>query len=482
MNEYQNTNEKELNMSELLIYCLKQWRWLLISMIAAGILAGGYKYMSIQKTNEALLLTSEGGAEEKEEEAAVQNLVDEYELAIEKNREDLQNQEEYLKDSVLMQLDGNHLAMGILNFYLELGDTEGTTNELDSLLSVYRGFIQDGRLARELAEIEGSEISFSDLQWLISWVDNRSNSNETTFEATWPTQGVVTIRIGAENEIVCEKYLERAKEAILEYGRELHGMVPEHELKLLPSSQGELVNQSVLNYQKQMLANYTTTVRNLQTFQTELEKIREAEAEAKAESSDSSALKSIVLINPLSGAIKFAVIGMALGVFFAMSIAAMAYIVSGKLQSLEHFEREFGMRLVGRISNIAEKKATAIDRLIYRLGEGGYAGVPYEEQVKIALANVKVAASGLQKIMLAGTIAKDDAEKFCSYLNKEINEIEFSEYNQIIFCAAALEEMGKYDGVLFLEKRGVSAVKMMKEEKELTENRQIKVLGVVVID
>ncbi len=46
MNETRNSNEKEINLLDLLFYCLKKWRWIAGAIVAAALLAGGYKYLS----------------------------------------------------------------------------------------------------------------------------------------------------------------------------------------------------------------------------------------------------------------------------------------------------------------------------------------------------------------------------------------------------------------------------------------------------
>ena len=51
MNEYSENYEKEVSLVELLFYCLKNWRWIVVSMIVVAVLAGGYKYQSVERSN-----------------------------------------------------------------------------------------------------------------------------------------------------------------------------------------------------------------------------------------------------------------------------------------------------------------------------------------------------------------------------------------------------------------------------------------------
>ena len=103
--------------------------------------------------------------------------------------------------------------------------------------------------------------------------------------------------------------------------------------------------------------------------------------------------------------------------------------------------------------------------------------------MKIAASNLKAAAkeAGAKKIMLAGTIAKEEAEAFRSEFVQELGDITLSSYERIVFQASALEELSAYDGILFVEKQGTSYSKMIKKERELAEARDVKVLGTVVL-
>ena len=37
MNEYENTYEEEINLTDLLIYCLKKWRWIVAAMLIVAV-------------------------------------------------------------------------------------------------------------------------------------------------------------------------------------------------------------------------------------------------------------------------------------------------------------------------------------------------------------------------------------------------------------------------------------------------------------
>ena len=160
--------------------------------------------------------------------------------------------------------------------------------------------------------------------------------------------------------------------------------------------------------------------------------------------------------------------------------------MSGKLQSTENFKEEFGLPLLGQITKNPEKKRIFgfVDRWIQRMEEGEYADITYEEQLKLAAANLKAAVAGeksMNKIMLAGTIGAEEAEAVRSRLIAELTGISLLPYERIVFQAAALEELDGCDGVVYLEKKGVSCTKLIRKEVSLAADRGVKILGAVVL-
>lgn len=480
MNETYSSNEKEIDLRDLMFYCLKKWRWVVVTMVITALLAGAYKYRSVVLANqqklEAEKLKEPDG--NKEDVIVNPNIVY-YQNAIAKGEADMKKKDDYLNNSIVMQLDANHLQTGTLSFYLNAEG--GNTNTLDALVTAYRAYITDGRLAGQLYE-EDTAISKTDLQYLITFTNGKIDytlpENSTAFN--WPEKNVFQVQLTAPNEELCSAWLKIAETAITECSEELQEDISGHELQLLASSLTERVDQNIQAYQTQILTDYTTAVKNLQTLRNDLETVRSEEGETIVVN------ETAALEEPGSSAVKFAIMGLVLGAGMTVLFLAMSYIMGGKLQNTDTFENEYGMKSLGRISapDFGKKWFGFLDRFIWKLEEGAFANIPREEQMKIAVSNVKSAIfknENVKKIMLAGTIAEKDIANFCSLLKKEIEGIQFSEYRQIVFNAAALEEVVDYDAVLFLEKKSSSSSKLITQERTQVVSRNVPVLGAVVL-
>lgn len=501
MNEYSETYEKEISLVELMFYCLKKWRWVVLSMIVVAVAAGGYKYMSTVKGNQVrqqqALLEKENADEEVvdvEEEGPVKNPnVVYYEQIIANSEQELEKQEAYLKDSVIMQLDARRLQTATVSFYLNVEDEQGA-NALENLVSAYEAYVRDGRLAEELYGID-PDISRADLQYLLSFScdgkDNYRTTSTTNFQTeqgggvlevhvAMPEQVIFQVQAVASSEDVCQQYLSQIEKAVTAYSNQLKEEIAKHRVELLASVQSEMASDDIQKYQTDIISSYTTLLTNLQTLRKGLQTVIDEEGEMIT------VTEEIVLANPVSAAVKFAVVGLVLGAFLSGFLLILIYLMSGKFQSTEAFREEFGMQLLGEIKAPTGKKKVFgfIDTWLYHLEEGAYANISREEQMRIAAASLKGAAAqkeGLKKIMLTGTIAKEDVAEFCNCLKEHVQEIAFSDYRQIVFDASALEELDGYDAVVFLERKGVSYSKLIKKERELASGRDIPVLGTVVV-
>lgn len=481
MNDNQKNFEKEINLMDLMFYCLKKWRLIVGTMLILAICAGGYKYMAIGKSNQLKKEQWEASGNQKEKEEKIINPTVEYYLqGIAGSELELKKQGEYIENSIVMQLDSNHLQTGILNFHLDMEEDESEPDSLRVLIAAYRAYVSDGRLARALAEVD-KDIDVSDLQYLISFQDSTEMGEKNHISGTFPAkQDVMQVCIVASDEEKCKLYMDAAEDALLDYRKQLQNDLKGHSLELLTATQSVRSDISISNYQYNILNNYKNIIQNLQTMKTGLDKVITEEGEFIQKGN------SLFLENQMVGAIEFVIIGLILGAILSTVVLIFIYIMGNKIQSINSFEEEFGIKLLGHVAVPAEKRKffSFLDKWIFRMEEGVHAKISPEEQIKIVSMNLKAILSnetGLQNVMIAGTIPEKDVALVYRNLTGAIENITFSSYIQMVFSAAAYEELDKYDGVVFLEKKGISIAKFVRQEKELAVSRNMKVLGAVVL-
>ncbi|MGN8799428.1 hypothetical protein ACTNCH_01930 [Candidatus Merdisoma sp. HCP28S3_D10] len=493
MNEYQDTYEKEISLMDLLFYCLKKWRWIVAAMLVTAVLAGAYKYQATVKENTvkkeaAAELEKDGKTAEKQKKEVVTNPnIEYYERSIENTRKNLDNVRDYLDTSVLMQMDAYHLNTGVLSFYIQADNMSNSM--LGNLMSAYKSFTEEGSLAETLLKTDKT-FDQSEMQYLIRFESEdtfsmeQSISEELTSSLYVAGMGrqqprVFRVEITADTEKHVEAYTEAARQALYDYSEKLKEKMGEHTLELLSETQTERIDQEIQDYQTSILNTYNNLFSNLKTMQSDLKTIKDQEGETIVVGEE------VTYENPVKDGVKYAVIGLVLGAFLAAFVLVVMYLMSGRLQGLDDFRQEFEMPLLGHVTGREGKKRPFgfVDSWLTHLEEGGYADITYEERVKIAASNVKTAAreAGVTKLMLAGTIAREEAEAFRAEFVRELGELTLSDYERIVFQAAALDEIGNYEGVIFLEKQGVSYSKLIKKERAMAADRGVRVLGTVVL-
>ena len=103
------------------------------AMLAVAVAAGCYKYMSTVKGNqlrqEQALLEKENEDEDETADRDAEGLiknpnVEYYEKLIANSEKEIERQETYMKDSVIMKLDPYHLPRGTVSFYLNIADEQ----------------------------------------------------------------------------------------------------------------------------------------------------------------------------------------------------------------------------------------------------------------------------------------------------------------------------------------------------------------------
>lgn len=486
MRENMESYEKEINLQEIVFYCLKKWRWFVAWMVLVALFVGGIKVTKTVCANQdKLKIQKMKGvvSVEKTEDLVLNPRVAYYEKAVAEMEREMVLQDQYMQNSMIMQMDPYCLQTAVLTFHIEIPEDENEANALDVLVDSYSAYVIDGRLAQELTKKAGGGL-LSDMQYLLSVSNNYSRVSVISDgeQTQWPKQCVLQVTLVALNEAHIEMYMEIAEAAIKSYSEELMSKILEHEINLLATTKSERMDSDIQNYQIEVLNSYTSSAQKLNDLKAQLKDIKNEEGEVIKFESDVLALE-----NPIVTGIKFCVIGAILGACIAGAVIIIYYILSKKLLNIDCFEKEYGVCLLGRFCENKEKnrRIGLVDRWIQQMEEGEYAKVDPKERNRIVVSNIKsiiMGTQGITKVMLAGTISNVVAESVCEQLKQEIPEKLFSDYKQLLFSIDAMEALNEYDAVLFIEKEAVSEKKLILEECYVTKQRNAKILGVIIIN
>ena len=499
MDDRRDARQGEINLIDIIFYCLEKWRFVVACMLTVAVVTGGYKYQEVEKSNQLIrnniLPEKSVDLDEKEEivgeedEESKERAIKSYEQAIRESEYDLKLKENYMRDSVVMHMDPYHVSIGTLSYYVEEGEHK------TGILAAYRAFVSGGGMADKLY-MSDDDILIEDIQYLLSFADSSSkeyeidNENRLIFE-TEASTSVFQIQIRMPDSEKGKIYLKYAEDAVAEYAIKMQSEIGEHKIKLLSSVLGEISDIELQKYQSDIRTVYAASVRNLQILRTEVKSIENSGTTENAgnihEEESSQPVQETV--NAKSQAIKFAVLGMIAGAALACFILIISYLLGGRLQDTEIFQAEFGMPMLGmvRTSGTEKRLFGFIDTWIFKLRGGLCARVSFEEQIKMAAANLQAEVlqdsmeGNLKKVMIAGTVSDKDAAVLCERLISEVDGVSLSVYTQMIFQSSSLKELENYDGIFFIEKKRVSNCRFIEQEKKMASNRNVKVLGTIVL-
>ena len=220
-----------------MIYCLKHWRAVLITMLVCGILFGGVK------GGQALSSAQDTSATEDTLET-YQQALDDY-----KNQSDTLNREidslnlkiaqinTYMEKSALYNMDKNDVYRGSLLYYIDTGYevdpnlTYQTPDKTNSVLKAYASLVQNDAFYSEIKKNLKENIDSKYLRELVNVsIDYDSH--------------IMTISVVGSSQTLAHQLLELIQKNMREAKNTVSTMITPHEISLVSSSEYKTVDQN----------------------------------------------------------------------------------------------------------------------------------------------------------------------------------------------------------------------------------------------
>lgn len=483
-----NSQEKEINLSDLIWKLLGSWRLLICMAVIFCILAGGYKFAADTRDIKAAK-----ESKDTQEDVAETELTDLEEQAVDQaNRliEQIRQQQEYLENSVLMQIDPNNKNVATMLYYVDT-NYEVDLNETikmdyaPELVEGYASYIKNGGLDNKLYKVLGWD---GDLAWfheLITLGGRITNANTDSYGNYLP--GVTfTIYLTGENAEKCQMMMDTAEKEIAVYQKKLSKSIGEHELVLVDSylsvvrdaslaSSKENAKNTIISLQGQ-LANLKTNMNTVQLSMLESGNDEDAEDELEDELPDRASVSK-----------KYLLLGFLLGGFLGCGWIALRYIFDKYIKSAGEVQSIYGVRIFGEVSNLSAKKKRVfsfVDKWLDSLHQKEIWS--REEQMELINTNLRVTCekSETKKLLLTTSLHLNEEEKklvqeITSLLNKNSIEVVFAE--NMVRNAKTFETMAAIGQVVLLEKAGATMYTSIEKELQLCIEQNAQVLGTIII-
>ena len=318
----------------------KIWIVILVAVICAGVL-GGDSYIKSRGTstsNPSQVLT-DSEQQEVNEALLIYNNISE--------------QREYLKESILVQVDAYNEDNVILQYYID----DMQENDLN-LLDSYRNYISNGGLVADLRN-NGVDIPPQYLSELISCISNfEQTTNEispyTIFEQEKSNVfGVKIIHLSQEK---CEKLAQEINECLEHYHNELSKTVREHTLSLTQNAYTVVVDKTLWTYK-------TDRVKNLQSAEDSYKDVTDKLSDRQKVILEKSEQKNEIVVDTENQDVnstptidkKMVLIGGIGGALLACVIIALYYLLSGTIKKSDDIQYLYNTRILAEVEDKSSK-------------------------------------------------------------------------------------------------------------------------------
>ena len=472
--ETNNEYTREIDLKDLMFAILRKWRTVLSVAVVLAVLLGGLKgFKALQATKDTKV--------QQEKMADYQRELDSYTTAkesgereIENINEDIQAQQTYMDESVLMNMSAYDVCEASADLFIKTdyqvmpGMVYQNADYTDSILQAYQSALGSAALQENVAK----EVSLKPqyLKELVS-VKRGSFTPGTTVENGGYTRytNLLTIKVRYSDKEKAQDILGSILSEVNALQEQIAGTIGPHTVSVVNQTAGSTVDMDLAKLQK----TNRDAITELQTSLADKEK---ALKELKEPSAPVAGMSAVV-----KSGVKYAVLGGILGVFaVAFCISAM-FVMSDKVYAAKDIRRRYGLNFLGTLEAEGAKKKSGIDAWLARL-EGRRVSGDAKKDYPLLAANVENYAGECKKLLVTGLVASSQLESLVKNLQKELKGYELTAGVNMLESAKTLKMLPECDGVILVEQTGVSSYADMTQEIEKIQSMDKPVVGCVVVE
>ena len=447
--------EKEdqvISLHTMLFFVMRHWRKLILAGLILAVLLGGLQGFRTwrQVTDQAYLSQLQESYEQAMEDYLEEK--EAYDTKVEKLRENIANQQAYLQDSLLMQMDYRNTAIVNAGIYISVSDED--VNVAATIAVAYRFVLKDS--ARIHAIADAMEMEDKYLWEMISMIDGTQNGSP-----------MLMISVRYPTEEGAQKILDLLLGDIQQVQKKVAANTCPHTVGVVGGGVSTMVDEDLRDIQEQ-------EARWLTTYQTELDN-----ALLPAKVPVAPAAPSVGLGTVVKSAVLFAVIGGVLGVGAVAGWACLAYLLGDQVYSADEIQGRVGICSLGKLAQKPGKKCF-VDRWLDRKERRAvYADAAAGSMVA---ANIGNHVENCQPLLISGSADKESVDAVVELLRSELPQVEIIWDGSILTSVEAVKKLPQCGSVLLVEHCGVSRYSEIARQAEVIERMDKKLIGVLTLE
>ncbi|MCI6536199.1 MAG: hypothetical protein MR443_00895 [Lachnospiraceae bacterium] len=470
--EYTNLDQERIvTVSDLLKEILRRIGLVIILGIIVAALCCGYKYAKDSKaakaansedTTTTIKLTDK-------EQTDVNNVI-----AVQDN---MKEQQAYLDNSVLMQINAYDESRVTLQYRIITGDKQLSKD----LLSAYDNYVTNGSLAQDMIN-HGIDM---DLQYLteLLYFEKDSDKDEEDSDSTVITDTpalTFEIRVIHKNQKSCEELAAVIPECLSDFEQKLQESTGSHELNLVDQSYAEVVDQGLWTYKIDRVNSVVSMQERVDSLKEKLSADQVALVEKNLQKADKKddAKKEVVKAHISK---KYAVLGFGIGIILAILYIVISYIWRGTINNEKDVTYLYGVQLMGTLKGKNKKNA------LLRLGDKLRGKKPVDFSVEEAIVCADVTGycsrNQIQKLLLLSSEEVTETA-WIDTLVKKLREagVEATVETDILSSAAAREKAAGYEVAVLIAQVRRSAYDTLEQELGFCQLQNIQIAGAIVTE
>lgn len=453
--DYNQGYEQEIDLKDLLFAVLHRWKMILLAAVVLAVVLGGYKGFSTYRVqNDSAVRTAAQEQYQVDLESYEAKLAL-YEHEIAKLEADVAGQQEYLEESVLMNIGAYNVGEAKANLFVkadtvvELGDKSFSLTYADTVAEAYKVSLESTQFLQQIAETTGIELRY--LRELVSV----SMAND-----------VVAIQVKHESQEEAKAILDAVLAGVESAREKIQDTIGAHSVSVANESVGYMVDLNLANSQKAAS-----------------DRLADLNKRLDAKKGEMKALKEPVLAQPsMSGVakagVKFAVVGGVLGAFAVVFGVCVVFLLSGKVHSAGELKSRFRVKILGVMPS--GDHVGAVDAWLNRL-EGRAQGAPEEKYVLMA-AEIQNHVERAKTVLVVGSAGDEKLQQVAEKLRKQLDDIAVVVGCDLLQNVDSLRKLAEVDCVILVEQCNVSSYGEIELMLEKAVELKKEVLGCVVFE
>lgn len=487
--------EEEINLVTLLHYVLKRWRSILIAMLIFAVMADLYY---VKKSQDAVRMESPEPQSIQVQMEDVKNeltnleieQVDRVYAMYAYNEAYYQEKEDYLNNSILMQLNPEEIPTGLLSYRVEI-ITEN--EEMNNILAMYENALLDEQTCSDIRKVFGNEYKNKDVRELVSITDAYSRNGQIIMQQSVDA-GILNVQIYAPDAEQCEEVAEVLKSRIQTYTQELQEVFGDFSVQNISeeyytsdnsdisAKKMEIVSSMNSAYADMMNATNGLTENQLTYFNL-LKEGLDASSEEMSAAEEANSGTEPPRVNFFS--LKYILVGILAGLFLMALFYAAVFVISQSIKDIDDVKIITGLPVFGSVLSTKEvEKRNKLDKWIDSLFTKGKKedNAVLLERICLEI-ELQAQNKNVNKLLLTGSVNIPEVEKMKDELQQKLTARGLNVARTDSIASdnpETLHQLQNAEGVIFVEQLMKSLRSDIISETELCRRYQIEMLGNVV--